>query len=784
MAGRRYTTSNYTMYGTPYVVELFDADLVGDTTNIWTLATPGCKLVKDKATYGPNGGIKRSRAVITWRVETTAEQLLLEGMAQYQETKFFIKITIDGNLEFFGPLIVDNVKIQNSGLPYDAQLIFSDGLSFLKESKTELTYSTSFDLVMQMLRGADPASIIGNTEVFCSTSIRWFEEEMPYSTNFNPFARWRLGGEFNVIRDVKSNEWFTHYEILERFVMAFGAWIEMSGGRFRIMNLSAVTAGDVVWHTYARNYAPGNISFGGEVGVIQNGVQENIIVTEGNEQVARVDDGVSYGYLPQLRRIERTYKYDGYNILFNRSNFDPSTLFYVQNINDPSGASYLRLNAAYAIDIINNSGSIAYTLRPKYVATVQIVDGGTTHYYNGVSWVTSAATFAYYGQQRTLYAAQSTFYSEVVSMVTADIPTEGSLSVEIDVSIVDLAGNTIAMIDVNNFACQWIQIFHETFDATYLRDALFKVKNSASRSSKVDELPDAFLGDGPSPASNTRIVVYTGSGQWKDSEKWRNEETGVYTKIIGLQLQEMMRHFSLPKRRYDMRISGFLPSYKTLSYDSKIMMFSSYGYDADADQNVCEMIEVDRVATDYDEEVVDIVNGVVLDTFGVSELPTGTGSIGVPIDATDGVASGTVSSITVVPIDVDGPIQGQKITILNPTNGESQEVELSADWDAADTTISIVEITLANIYPVGSLLLMPSEEASNAINRRSSGYIAGLKVGPAAIGTGSNKVLIDTANGNMTLEGNDIRLNGLPDESEASTGQLCVTSEGVVKVKS
>lgn len=773
MAGRRYTTDNYTLYDNEYTVELYDADLIGDTINVWKLATPGLILKKDKASEGVYGGIKRSHATITWRVETESEQLLLEGMAQHQENKFFIKISINGNLEFYGPMLTDGLNIQNSGLPYDAQLTFSDGLSYLKATKEELTYTTAFNLIMQMLRQTDLAALKADSDPFCSTAIRWFEEEMPYSTTFNPFSNWKIGGQFNVIKDLRKNEWYTHYEILERFLLTFGAWLEMSGGRFRIINLSSASQENMIWHTYARDGS-----------VLVNGVSALNRVTEGDEQIARVDDGTRYGYQPQLKRIERTYNYDGWDLLFNRSNYDPTSLFYVANITKPSGATFIKINGMFAINAQSNSPSASYTFRTKYVVKIQIIDGGTTHYYNGVSWVTSSASFTYYGPERTFFQAQPIFFNETVSLVSAAIPTPGGVSVEIAVSMVDLVGFFHNWVYVHSFQCQWLQILHQPPENTDVRKTIYSVKNLASKSSKVDVIKDAFLGDGPSPVSNTRITINTGSGVYKDSERWRIENSGTYTKIIGLQMQENMRHFSLPRRRYNMRFSGFLESYKTLSYDGKILMFSTYNYDADADQNVCEMIEVARVATDYDEEVVDIVNGVVLDTFGVSELPTGTGSIGVPIDATDGVASGTVSSITVVPIDVDGPIQGQKITILNPTNGQSHEVELSADWDASDTTISIVEITLANIYPVGSLLLMPSEEASNAINRRSSGYIAGLKVGATAIGQGSDKILIDTANGNMTLEGSDIRLNGLPDESEASTGQLCVTSEGVVKVKS
>jgi hypothetical protein len=69
------------------------------------------------------------------------------------------------------------------------------------------------------------------------------------------------------------------------------------------------------------------------------------------------------------------------------------------------------------------------------------------------------------------------------------------------------------------------------------------------------------------------------------------------------------------------------------------------------------------------------------------------------------------------------------------------------------------------------------------LNRRSSGYLAGLPVSENAIGDGISKIEIDALTGDFRAEGSDIRFPGLPIESEATTGQICTDTEGRLKVK-
>jgi hypothetical protein len=45
-----------------------------------------------------------------------------------------------------------------------------------------------------------------------------------------------------------------------------------------------------------------------------------------------------------------------------------------------------------------------------------------------------------------------------------------------------------------------------------------------SKSSKVDVLPESFIGDGPSAVANGRIQVKTSSPAWSDSSSWRVKE--------------------------------------------------------------------------------------------------------------------------------------------------------------------------------------------------------------------------------------------------------------------
>jgi hypothetical protein len=782
--GRRYTTEVYSLYDNKVQIDLIDDDLSVDLTTPWEIAN--MELSMDKPGDPIWAGIKRKSASIIWRISTTAEESILEAIASSQEDRFFVKIYINEVLEFYGPILTDGMMIEESGLPYDAMLTVSDGFAYLKENITPLTYVSAFDLVMQILRETDPIALIDDTDPFCTTCVRWFENSWTYADSFNPFARWRFGGELNVVRDVDSGEWFDYYTILERLVMTFGARVELSGGRYRITQFSEMSSGELMVHTYQKNYSAGNINLVGEAGILQNGVALDILEIEGDPSIARVDNGARFGFMPRLKKVERIYNYDGYELLYNRNNVNTSPAFYVANVVKQSSDSYISITGRFFIDLTNSSPSQAYTYRPKFEIQIKLDDGVDTSYWKGQIWEYPVAipTATYLGDVRTIYYLQSNFYTELINIQTAEIPIGGGLTVSIVGSIVDLNDNPIANIVLNQFSCQQLRIQHNPSDATSLRESLFRVEDPDSKSSKVDVVPDSFIGDGPSELTNGRIQVRTTAPlAWSDSSTWRVKDSGAYRGITGLQLQEIMRHFSVPRRKYDMVMSGFLSTHKVLEYYGRILMFNSQKWNLNEDQSRAEMIELDRVTTDFDDVVVDINQGVVLQTFSDSSMPSNSGLPGLPVGGTTGVVNGTTSTISVAALDTDGPVAGQTVVILNTVSGESQRVVLAADWDATDTTISVEEIEVAGTFPIGALVMVPADEASQALNRRSSGYLAGLPVSENAIGDGISKIEVDTLTGDFRAEGSDIRFPGLPIESEATTGQICIDTEGRLKVK-
>lgn len=784
--GPKYHNEYYDDFGNIHRWELWDDNLAPSSESQEVQSSlPGFRLEvgsRGAKVYDP---VLRSTGTAFWRITSAGELAVLESIAQDQEGRYYLKYLKRGELEWWGPVVVDLIKIPNQAIEegLEVQLQARDGLQVLKEKKSAVSYVSAFHLLFQLLRSTDTGSLKADTDEFLRTSIRFFETSMTYATTQNPFARWTVEAD-NTFKDPEKTEWFDHYTVLERILLAFSAQLVLSGGCWRIMHHSDKADGIVREHIYRRNYSPGGSDFQNESGIISAGVNDALTTTEGNPQyVEFLGPSCSHGYMPKLKRAERKVKFDGGTVIWKRANFITSTEFLTASVTElSSGDSFIRLAATIQVEITSGVSSWQSVAR-QYVVRIKLV-GASTWYFGPSGWITAAVANTVQTTFSTIYPAQNSFYTDQVNIDTSDIPGSGTLYLEIDLDFVAASGNqqVPSQITVNTFKALQISVEHLPEDLTQLRDRLVYAEDASSTSSAVETLPDAFIIDGGGSTNNTKIRIWTGS-QWQDSALWNFENSGTNRTLIALQLEELLRLYSQPRQRHDVVMNGSLSPHELVLWDSRRLAFMYYSYETGNGLIQAELLELNRITDDFTiGEITDVPQQVTPAAIAGQALKFNLPP-GLPITYTTSTLSpGTSSGVNIQALGFDGPMDGQKLIIVNLQTLQAEEVEIDADVDSATTDLSFTEIELSGYYPQGSLIMIQGQELSNMLVRRASGQIAGLTLAAAKIGASTEAIEIDTTSGDARLDG-QLALPNLQTSGEAAVGEVYQDGEGFLKLK-
>jgi hypothetical protein len=779
--GPRYRNAFISDQGKEWAWELWDDRTSSASTPIDVeSASPGIEL-----SYGSAGDpiyepIKRLTIKIHWRIQSAAEEGILQAIARNQESRFFIKVFKGGDLECWGPVITDLIEIPNDSQPFDVILTAKDGLQILKEKKDPVNFTTAFELIMILLRSTDTGQLIGDEDPFCLTAVRYFEFTA-HDHGVDPFARWRVS-PLNSWQDPRKTEWESHYDALEKCLLAFNAHLMLSGGTWRITQFSDEEDGEITVNGYNRNYSINALM--SESGKYLTNDVQYLTLTEGNPLLtAEILYGSKYSYLPQLKRAEREWKFDGGLTIWSRANHDTSTEALAGSVQDFGGDdTFIRLSSLFSIKLTSGA-SAAVAIYRRFDVQIKLVGSSQTWFYTDTGWATSYGTKTITTTAATIYPGQTISLPDSLQVNTSDLPGVGSVFIEIDLTLIPQSGNqqTIQLITVNEFKAVSITVEQLPDDLTDLREKILRVEDSAGSSSAEMILPTAQIGDGPS-ASSTKIEVWDGSA-WQDSAAWRRERTGTQRNIITLQLEEIMRYFSQPRERHDMLLTGSMAAHQLLLYDSKRLKFNSYSIKAQEDLITAEMIELGRLATDFTPVEVTTTKQIITPMSGVGMQAGSFGNtLGLPISFLTDDLTGSSSGILFQALGFDGPVNGQKLIILDPATQISQEITLTEDVDASATEATISTVSISHDFPAGSLIMIQAQDLAEMAVRRVRGYISGLTVAAEKIGKTGEAVELDASAGDLRLDG-QLALPNIQTSAEASTGEIYADGENNLKIK-
>lgn len=292
--------------------------------------------------------------------------------------------------------------------------------------------------------------------------------------------------------------------------------------------------------------------------------------------------------------------------------------------------------------------------------------------------------------------------------------------------------------------------------------------DSDTDSGAVLKVDDVRFGDGPlilspgcllieAPIAEAPPIRVTG---------WRRNRSATAVDIGELLATEVLQGQQFATRRID--ASFIMPDYSLrhrVVRSGKAYVFSGINYLAELDTWSGTWFEVASVTTGitprvankkrelpYAPQLPQQPAGDLYQQTGVGTIVTNQVIAQQQITATNSdISSGSITSIPIAAIGEAFLQAGDKIGIVLLEAGVYYEATISTTPTAGATSIAINALTVPFVQ-AGAPIIMPGRRSVRNIKIKDSGWIAGLAVAAGYIGTGSDKVRINTADGDVALD--------------------------------
>ena len=567
------------------------------------------------------------------------------------------------SLWWAGWITQDLVSVEDTSKPYILEVTATDGLGKLANIDYDvandidqggLRLTRITQLTINALKLAGLYDFWGAGDTFLETSSDWWEStQHTYSTASDPLYLTAVDAGLLQSYDSDNNLQYNNgLEALRQVSTLFNARIYLQAGRWVLEQYGQRAASS----RYVSRYTYGGTAINRTL------VSDDVTVDQTTYSARK--SGNNWDFLPAMRKAQINYVQKFLNPygLFGGWRFQNTSPTFTGGF--MAGGSGIQLGLGTAAFKFNFKGNTtAAALMPLIRATIAIQDAnGVTYYYgrafNGTTsplmystagWSTVPG-FYYFDLQAINYVqGQSGSITQVVQIITEDLPTSGLLGITIQLdSIRVMATNaqynyTTATIDapmVFNIVNGGNQSNAGTIFAS--------VNNEAGVDSQLTlDLGEVFFAEGPPQTGH--LAVYNGT-EWVGSNLWRKGSTGTGVRILKLLTSEALALHVRPIERYNGEFIGSQSFGRRLVFESAAYLRTGGTFTARMDEWDGELYAIQRIRT----AVTDLPD------IDVLELP---------------VISGSSTTVVVSPNDFDtGRVAGMIIDSANQALGPFQEV--------------------------------------------------------------------------------------------------------------
>jgi hypothetical protein len=522
------------------------------------------------------------------------------------------------SLYWAGWITQDLISIEDTSEPFVVQITSTDGIGKL----SNIDYDVANDIdqggvlltrVSQMLinavKKAGLSDFWGASDTFLETSADWWETtKHTYSTANDPLYLTAVDARLLQNFDSENNLVYDNaFEAIRQLATLFNARFFIQNGRWVFEQYGNRASSS----RYVSRY---NVN-GSHLGRLL--VSDDVVLDQTLYGARR--SGNNWDFLPAMRKAEATYvqKFlNPYGIYGGYRFTNTDTTFVSGFMAGGSGIQFGMGSAGFNFTFFGIP-AIRTNLIPIFRATITLTDAnGVVYYYvrafNGTNattmfgtaaWTTTAGDYYFDIKAVSNVVSSPVVITDLVQIVTDDLPTSGQLSITIVFDSIRVAWSnalytpTLAILD----APFLFNIVNNGLN-TNSSVVYTSVNNEAGIDSALTlEIGEIYFTEGPLQTGH--IAVFDGTA-WVGSASWRKGSSGAGLPIIKLLTNETLALHVRPIERYNGNIISSHAFNQRLVFDSRGYLRTGGTYTANNDEWSGDMYAIQRIrgsVTELDE---------------------------------------------------------------------------------------------------------------------------------------------------------------------------------------
>jgi hypothetical protein len=555
-------------------------------------------------------------------------------------------------LHWVGWVTQDLVQIEDSSRPYIFEITATDGLGRLAnidydvlndidQGGLKLTRITQF--AINALKLAGLYDLWDSNATFLETSADWWEtSKHTYSTSTDPLYLTAVDtGLLQTYDDDNNLVYNNAFEALIQIATLFNARIYLSNGRWVLEQYGQRASASRYISRYKYDGTHINRTL----------INDDVVVDQTTFAARR--SGNNFDFLPAMRKAQVNYiqKFLNPYGFFGGWRYTNATPTFTGGFMAGGPGIQLGIGTA-AFNFSFKGASTQANLMPLLRATIALQDANGTTYYYGRSFNGTTATsmytaegwsvvpgFYYFDLKAISYIAnQNATITEVVQIITQDLPTSGLISITIQLDSIRVMANNVPYnyTSVNVDAPMLFNIVNGG-NQSNAGTIFSSVNNEVGIDSQLTlNLGDVFFAEGPPQTGH--LAVFDGTS-WVGSNLWRKGATGTGLRILKLLTSEALALHVRPIERYNGNIIGSFGFQSRLNFSSTSYLRTGGSFTANIEEWSGEMYAIQRIRTSISElEDVD-----VLERVPISGTATTSGT------SPNDINSGRVAGMLIIP---------------------------------------------------------------------------------------------------------------------------------------
>lgn len=720
--------------GNQWYVRFWDSTFAGEEYTLTTGQgfTLDYESERNKTPF--SGQFMFSAAKINLIAANSDDETIIETLRDTAAETLVVEILQNESPFWRGVVLPDLITRENRSTPYVWSIPATDGLKRLALYDRNIAYASDFAKTLaegfvSLFNLTEVSNVIKSSETLVTTANRWYENAMPATgVGIDPFiyTNFAGGGNYWQLEDIDGDVIYrSAYEVLEAFLKAFKCFVMMRNGHYHIIQHDQYGSGVLYLHAYPKNYPTGSAS---------------VSSFNPNNSTLNIEAGSSFAYAPEIARVRAKYDVKNAGRLTTNIQKDnwqtEATLATVTRFTTDTQLKLTFINGPTAV--WEYTGSVGTTtlrgaLSAKFTIKVRLSTGPTYFLTDNLGWSTSSSDALEINIPNVSYLARSTgiiiadataaMVSQFGSaeLVTDAIPVSGSLTLEIDPLLFYSNGSTgfpttgLALSSVTalvNLAYTDPSLVNGTIN--------YELTNNDTNSSFEFDDGDVLVSD--LIGSNFGALRTFNGTSFGFNNNWKRQATGTAYPITNLGLRILLEYQSSELEILNGSIiASKYEALQAVNKYSKRYVLNRASFVAQTGTWTGTWIEFPTTG-----------GGA---TIGVEDPTIRTGGVGMLarfqrpnsqyfdrlensafiITTTDAEVSGTVTSISINSPSFNIAYSGVALLIVDPTTGNSDQLELSADLTTAATTVSFASKTLSQTYPIGSYIYMEMGQVLNRI---------------------------------------------------------------------